>query len=373
MTTETNINIKNARRVDLDWLRVLAVLLLVPFHSAFIFIHDPQVVMYVKDEISSSFLNHFAGWIHQFHMPLLFYVSGAATYFSLKKRKAGQYFKERFLKLLIPAFSGLIFIIPVITYIAMVSKGNSIDFWSHLANFWQFGNVDLTGMDGRFTPAHLWFLLFLFVFSLIGLPFFSILKKEGSVRLVKRVIDKTGIPIIIFITFIVLTSSATLNILGDKNPIYYFLAFFCGYLFMMDNRFQHAIDKYVWLFLLTGVSCEIMRQFSYSFISNGTIILILSNLNRWMWLLTILGFGHRYLNKNNNTLKYLSTASYSFYIFHLLLNTVVGFYIIKLPFGAGIKYSLIVVLTILSTFLVYEIVKRIPIIRFLFGIKNANN
>ena len=106
----------------------------------------------------------------------------------------------------------------------MVSKGNSIDFWSHLANFWQFGNVDLTGMDGRFTPAHLWFLLFLFVFSLIGLPFFSILKKEGSVRLVKRVIDKTGIPIIIFITFIVLTSSATLNILGDKNPIYYFLA-----------------------------------------------------------------------------------------------------------------------------------------------------
>ena len=92
-----------------------------------------------------------------------------------------------------------------------------------------------------------------------------------------------------------------------------------------------------------------------------------------MWLLTILGFGHRYINKNNNTLKYLSTASYSFYIFHLLLNTVVGFYIIKLPFGAGIKYSVIVVLTILSTFLVYEIVKRIPIIRFLFGIKNANN
>ena len=76
MTTETNINIKNARRVDLDWLRVLAVLLLVPFHSALIFIHDPQVVMYVKDEISSSFLNHFAGWIHQFHMHFYFMFQG---------------------------------------------------------------------------------------------------------------------------------------------------------------------------------------------------------------------------------------------------------------------------------------------------------
>lgn len=94
MTTEPITNIKNTRRVDLDWLRVLAVLLLVPFHNAVIFIHDPQAVMYVKDEIGSSFLNHFAGWIHQFHMPLLFYVSGAATYFSLKKRETGQLYQR---------------------------------------------------------------------------------------------------------------------------------------------------------------------------------------------------------------------------------------------------------------------------------------
>jgi peptidoglycan/LPS O-acetylase OafA/YrhL len=369
MMTETIVNMKNTRRVDLDWLRVFAVLLLVPFHSALIFIQDPHVVMYVKDEINSSFLNQLAGWIHQFHMPLLFYVSGAATYFSLKKRKGGQYFKERFLKLLIPAISGIIIIIPPITYIALILKGNTVDFWSHFINFWQFGNANLTGMDGKFTPAHLWFLLFLFVFSLIGLPFFSILKKDKSIELIKRIIDKTGIPVIIFITFILLTSTANLNILGDKNPLYYFLIFFCGYWFMMDDRFQYTIDKYAWLFLLIGISCEIIRQFSYSFINNETIVFILSNLNRWMWLLVILGFGHRSLNKNNNMLQYLSSASYPFYIFHLLLNTIIGYYIIKLPLGAEIKYSMIVVLTILSTFLVYEFVKRIPIIRFAFGIK----
>lgn len=369
MKTETIIDLKNTRRTDLDWLRVLAVLLLVPFHSALIFILDPQVVMYVKDGVNSSFLNRFAGWIHQFHMPLLFYVSGAATYFSLKKRKGGQYIKERFLKLLIPAISGLIFIIPPITYIAMIAKGNSVDFWHHFINFWQFGNADLTGMDGKFTPAHLWFLLFLFVFSLIGLSFFSMLKKDKSIELFKKIIDKTGIPVIILVIFILLTSVANLNILGDKNPLYYFLTFFCGYLFMLDDRFQHTIDKYAWVFLITGISCEITRQFSYSFISNGTIVFIIANLNRWMWLLCILGFGHRSLKANNNVLKYLSSASYPFYIFHLLLNTIVGFYIIKLPFGAEIKYSIIVVLTILSTFLVYELVKRISVIRFLFGIK----
>jgi len=369
MTTETITDIKNIRRVDLDWLRVMAVLLLVPFHSALIFIPDPHVVMYVKDGINSSFLNRFAGWIHQFHMPLLFYVSGAATYFSLKKRKGGQYIKERFLKLLIPAVTGLIVIIPAITYIAMLSKGNSVNFWTHFIDFWQFENADLTGMDGKFTPAHLWFLLFLFVFSFIGLPFFSILKKDRNTELIKRIISKAGIPVIILVIFIILTSTASLNILGDKNPIYYFLIFFCGYLFMMDYRFQNTIDKYALLFLLTGVTCEIIRQFSYSFMSNETMVLILGNLNRLMWLLFILGFGHRGLKNSNNILKYLSSASYPFYIFHLLLNTIVGFYIIKLPFGAGIKYSVIVVLTVLSTFLVYEFIKRVPVIRFLFGIK----
>ncbi|WP_320111822.1 acyltransferase family protein [Draconibacterium orientale] len=369
MTTETISNLKNTRRTDLDWLRVLAVLLLVPFHSALIFIADPHVVMYVKDGISSSFLNRFAGWIHQFHMPLLFYVSGAATYFSLKKRKSGQYIKERLLKLLIPAISGLMLVIPPITYIAQIAKGNSLTYWQHFTNFWQLGNADLTGMDGKFTPAHLWFLLFLFVFSLVGLLFFSLLKKDKSIEFFQRIIDKTGSSVIILVLFVLLTSVADMNILGDKNPVYYFLIFFCGYLFMMDDRFQHTIDKYAWLFLATGISCEIIRQFSYSFISSGTVVLILSNLNRWMWLLCILGFGHRSLKANNRVLKSLSSASFPFYIFHLLLNTIAGFYIIKLPIGAGTKYSLIVVFTILSTFLVYGFVKRIPVIRFLFGIK----
>lgn len=367
MTAETS----NTRRVDLDWLRVIAVLLLVPFHSALIFILDPQVVMYVKDEIQSPFLNGFACWIHQFHMPLLFYISGAATYFSLKKRNLGQYSKERFLKLLLPAVSGLILIIPLITYIALQTKGIPVTFWEHYSNFWQFGNIDLTGMDGKFTPAHLWFILFLFVFSLIGLPCFSMLKKDKIRDLFKRMIDKVGAPIIIFVAFIVLLAADNLHILGDKNPLYYFLIFLCGYLFMMDNRFQQAIDKYALLFLVVGISCEVAHQFSYSFISNGTIVFVLSNLNRWAWLVCILGYGHRFLNKSNSILQYFSSASFPFYIFHMLLNTIVGYFIIQLPCSIAVKYTMIVVFTILSTFLVYEIVKRIPILRFAFGIKKV--
>ena len=75
------------RRTDLDWLRIIAVLLLVPLHSSLVFNLHPEVVMYIKDHVDSNLLGRLAGWVHQFHMPLLFYVAGASSYFALKKRR----------------------------------------------------------------------------------------------------------------------------------------------------------------------------------------------------------------------------------------------------------------------------------------------
>lgn len=364
-----NNNIITERRVDIDWLRILAVLLLVPFHSALIFIHEPHIIIYVRDATESSFLYHFSGWIHQFHMPLLFYVSGAATYFSLKKRGSRLYTKERFLKLLIPTISGLILIVPPMIYIHQIYNRNQIGFWQCYANFWQFTS-DLTGMDGHFTPAHLWFLIYLFVFSMIGLPFFVTSRENGREKYIKKLLDVTRIPIVIFMLFALSALSAKMNLLGDKNPLSYFIFFVTGYLFMSDSRFQQFIDKYAPHILIAGIVCETVRQFSYPFISSQTIIFIIGILNRWLWLLAILALGHQFLNKTNRSLKYLSQSSYPFYLFHLLLNTIVGFYVVQMQVNVAVKYSIIVIFTTLTTFILYEIIRRIPIIRFLFGIKN---
>ncbi|MEO8355419.1 MAG: hypothetical protein ABI621_05875 [Chloroflexota bacterium] len=44
----------------------------------------------------------------------------------------------------------------------------------HYAGFFRFDLEQLDGYNGTFTPAHLWFILFLFVFSLLGLPLFLV-------------------------------------------------------------------------------------------------------------------------------------------------------------------------------------------------------
>lgn len=48
---------------------------------------------------------------------------------------------------------------------------------------------------------------------------------------------------------------------------------------------------------------------------------------------------------------------------------VVGFFSLKLPIGVAGQFLLIVLISFIATFLIYEIVKRIPVLRFFFGIK----
>lgn len=372
---ETNYE-KNSRRTDLDWIRVIAVFLLVPFHSALVFILNPNVVMYVKDEANSLFLDRFAGWIHQFHMPILFYVAGAATYFALKKRGTFQYLKERFLKLLLPACSGLVLLIPPMTYLSLIFRGEKVNFWQHFIGFWHINPTDLNGFSGSFTPAHLWFLIYLFIFSLITIPLFSLLRKEKIEVFFQKQIGKIGSLATMVVLFVLSAFAAKTNILGGINPIYYFVLYITGYLFMMNCNFQLLIDKRASLLLILGLLCEIIRQFFmaniWAWTESGTVILLIEQLNRWLWMLCFLGYGHRFLNKRDNLLKYLSSASFPFYIFHLIVNTIVGFFVIKMQVCIGIKYFLIVVITIALTLAVYEVARRIPFIRFLFGMRKSN-
>jgi glucan biosynthesis protein C len=103
---------------------------------------------------------------------------------------------------------------------------------------------------------------------------------------------------------------------------------------------------------------------------NRVLIHILYYFSRWCWLIAILGFGRRWLSRGGRLLSYLSEASYPFYILHMPINTIVGYFVIRWPVGIAVKYLVINVVTILATYAVYEVlVKRTQVTRFLFGMK----
>jgi hypothetical protein len=66
------MTLSSERRYDLDWLRVRGVLLLIPFHVALIFVLQLYTVIYFRDEVNSLALSVTTGFIHLWHVPMLF-------------------------------------------------------------------------------------------------------------------------------------------------------------------------------------------------------------------------------------------------------------------------------------------------------------
>lgn len=361
------------RRYDLDWLRVLGVLLLVPFHVALIFVLEPHAIMYIKDVVNSRVLDTAAGFVYLWHMPLLFIISGSATYYALGYRSAGTYIRERILRLLVPFLFGVLTYIPLTTYIR---RRNSISLRDHYIGFFNFDFNHLDGYNGTFTPAHLWFILFLFVFSLVALPLFLALRTEKGKGALQTLGRLNQVPASLIVWGIPLALAAALNLLGDKNPLYYFLVFFYGYLLASDARLQKSIDRLTWFALAYGIFEAAFRlvvpqwryaEWTWQWVTLG----LMFEMGRWMLTLAALGLGYKFLNRTNKVLRYASEAAMPFYLLHMTFSVLTGYFVIQLDAPVAAKYPLIVLIATALTLLAYELVRRWNVTRWLFGMKSV--
>lgn len=371
-----NIKPQITRRYDIDWLRVTAVLLLIPFHTMHIFILKPYSVVYIKNSIGISSFESITQFIYEFHMPLLFILAGASACLALRVRSVNQFIQERFKRLLIPAVTGILFLIPPMTYIYRISKGDDLSIFTHFKQFFTSDPGDLSGLTGAFTPAHLWFIIFLFVFSLVGAPLFTILNKTKHSTLLKNLSKFLTKRFLLLLFTIPIALAASTNILDDKNPLVYFFIFLLGYILVTNEDYQKAINRDKTVYLILGIIFEIILQcYSNNFPAWSLIWIsyeLMRTANRLLWVFVILGFGNRYLDYPSKILSYLSKSSFPIYILHLPINTFIGYFIVKTDLGLSIKFLLIVLLTTLTSFAAYEVIRRIDLLCFLLGIKTGN-
>jgi len=367
---------KVKRRYDIDWLRTLGVLLVIPFHSLIIFNLNPWAVVYIKDTTNVNLFIILGNIIHRFHMPLLFMLAGMSVYFSLQSRTKNHFIVERIKKLLVPAIFGCIALNPIMTYIYLISTNQNGTFVAHLVNFFIKNPGDLSGINGGFTPAHLWFIIYLFAFSLFGLPLFVQIKKYSSRNFLLKIAGFFEKPFMLILIVIPVTLLSAIDILDDKNPFVYFATFFIGYFLLTNEKYQEAINRDKWVYLVLSIILIFIHfniptdftPWSCKWILYG----FFDSTTRIVPVFALIGIGNRFMNKNSRVLEYLSKASFPVYIIHMLINTIVGFFVIKLGLGVGFKYTLIVAITFTTSFALYEIIRRNKILGFLFAVKPFN-
>jgi glucan biosynthesis protein C len=187
------------RRNDIDWLRSLATYSLFLAHPALVFSYPAYqhvrlsagigaLVGHVH-QVGTPLFFHYPAYYHiknselsgvptiivglwmQFLMPLFFVLAGWSSMASLRKRDQAGVKKERTTRLLVPLIFGCIIICPPIRFLEFkATRGIELSFPQFLWNF--FGRINW------FSWSHLWFLIYLFMITLLYLPLLNRISRD---------------------------------------------------------------------------------------------------------------------------------------------------------------------------------------------------
>ncbi|AGY59849.1 acyltransferase family protein [Gloeobacter kilaueensis] len=324
-------------------------------------------------------------FLNQWFMPLFFLIAGSGSWFALGRRSGRQYIVERTGRLFVPFLFGTLVIVPPQAYCQWLTAATEPV--AYLQFYPRF--LGLTFFRGAPEWGHLWFVIYLFVFSLVALPLFLWLRRPAGQRLLERLGSWCEKPAVILLAGVpVAVVEAALrgrwgfghyNLIDDWSDVCYYLLFFVyGYLLAADERFGRAIDR-LWPLALGLAGILMVGMFSLSYLDLAPdrgyspaylTVISLHGLRAWLWLVGILGLARRALNFENPFLRYAGEAAYPFYILHQTVIIVVGFFVVRWSLTAPLKFGAIALASLILTLALYELgVRRLALTRLLFGLK----
>jgi glucan biosynthesis protein C len=404
---------------------MLIVVGLVFFHSAQIFSgSDFYVVNTQQSELTTLAANLFLGFANMWGMPLMMFIAGSAIWFSLRKRTLGQFLLNRVQRLLIPFITGIVLIFPPQVWIGINFHLPSYeaDYWQFLCQFFNI-RFSLEAFPAFIVGAppntlwssgYLWFLNFLFVYTILLLPIFWNLHQESDHHLVSRCVSFLSRPWMIFLLALpigLIEAFLKTDGTGIWNRFVWPFFLFYGFLLAYDRRFGWAIQRHRRSALLLGIV-----SFITYFICTGYLIAVLEadpltnfspvgllarlfiGLGSWFWIIAIIGCAGNFsknrarkeqvsslqssnpgsppldapsgLCMSDKLADYGKEAQLPFYVLHQLPIILIGYFVVQWQVNAFVKYVVIVLGAIVATLLICDIaVRRTLATRILFGLK----
>jgi glucans biosynthesis protein C len=369
------------REHGLDWLRVVAFGLLILYHSGMAYVSWPWTV---KDTQHSRALEMGMLFLNRWRLPLIFLISGAGVSFSLRRRTLRQFAGERLRRLALPFVFAMLVIVPPQTYFVWRTHGARLSY----AEFYPrlFRQVP--------HPHHLWFVAYILVFSLAGIPLFAALRSGPGRRALAALVSALerwppllyllNVPTVCVGLFLEPHWPTTFMLVNDwANLCGGLLYFLLGFLVASEQRFLELVTRRRLELLLVGLTCAaayfaaIATGFTAGwpdgaralFAAGVGGVVVPTGLLTMGVVLALVGFARAHVRRGGPWLGYASEAVYPFYIVHQTITVAVVYAMLPLAIGVWPKLAVAAVSTFAGSWLLFELVRRVRLLRPLFGLK----
>ena len=342
------------RRHDVDWLRTYALGLLIIYHCAISFQPWGILIGFIQNKQSLQWLWPIMSLVNVWRIPILFLVSGMGVRFAMERRDWKALLKDRSIRILIPFVFGYFAICPI--FILFTIK--------------HYGGKPIYAPN----PGHLWFLGNIFVYVLLLLPLLVYLRKRpenGLHRGLQTVFSwpagllLISIPLIAEAVFVNPPTFQTYA-MTPHGFWYGMVCFLLGFVLVsVGNPFWKAAEKTRFIALAVAIALYLGRWLAYEFIAAPSAMIAFEST---CWMLAILGFGSRHLNKPSANLAFYSRAVFPVYILHMPVQFGLSYFLIPLSIPALLKFLMLVNGTLAISFLIYAfVIRRVNWLKPLFG------
>ena len=367
------------RRAELDWLRIASVSLVFLHHVCMPFNGDQ---FHIMNKESSKALDDIMVYFEQWRLPMLLLISGAGTVMAFKKHSPFGFVKERSRRLFIPLIVGVLLVVPPQTYFEFKDQFTSyLDFYAQLHD-----NLETN---------HLWFIQYLFFFSLMVIPLVLYFRQERSSDIRKRIGDFLARPWAMLLICVPVMALRIISMVyfpdGDDAWInfpkasYYFYFFVTGIVLFSCSPAWDSMSRQRNHYLIAAL-ISLVLFYAYYYLpqewipesvspgSRWSIWFVVCALVGWSTMLTIMGYAQVYLNQPKPILQKLNEAVYPFYILHQTVIVVLAYYVIQWEAGIGLKLIVLLVVSWIVIIAVYRfVIYPFNAIRILFGMKRQES
>jgi surface polysaccharide O-acyltransferase-like enzyme len=370
------------REHGLDALRVFAFAVLIFYHSGMAFV---TWGWHVQNGETSEALEYVMLFASRWRLPLLFFISGAGVAFSLRRRSFGAFAGERTVRLLVPLVFGMLVVVPPQIYFERLVNG--VEYESYAAFHRTVFDFVPYPEGGALSWHHLWFVAYVFVYALVGIPLFAAMRRPAGIRVldaVTRALERHRfalylLPVPVALVMVVLGPywPTTHGLIDDfANLIASFMVFLWGYLFARDRRLLDVVTARRRELLVVAVAIAVgffaIRVVLLPELTARARFAVWNVLSAWfamVWLLAFVGLARAHVTTRSRLLAYATDAVYPFYIVHQTITVTLVFLLLDTDLGVAPKLALVAGGTFAGSWLCYEIVRRVTPLRPLFGLK----